>query len=276
MKNWKSRPREGKRVDGVAGARTKPGRAVSTGPSYAFEVAWLARGLSPIAGIDEAGRGPWAGPVVAAAVVLDPANIPDGINDSKALQGKDRERLLGEIMRWAEVGVGIADVARIDRDNILRATLWAMAQATTALPRAPLGALVDGSVAPQLACPVETIVGGDALSVSIAAASIVAKVTRDRMMTDLARLHPGYGWETNMGYGVPEHRAAIERMGLTPHHRRSFRPIAAALSQARTTSSAVSTPDECITSDMPGGDLRRNLVRCTVDETATDEADALP
>lgn len=201
-------------------------KMASAGPSLAYEQAWLARGLSPVAGIDEAGRGPWAGPVVAAAVVLHAGRIPKGIDDSKKLNAAARERLFEDIMNRAEVGVGIADVARVDRENILRATLWAMAQAVAALPGAPRAALVDGTIAPDLPCPVETIIEGDGRSFSIAAASIIAKVTRDRMMIALAREHPGYGWERNKGYGVAEHRAGIARLGLTPHHRRSFRPIA--------------------------------------------------
>jgi ribonuclease HII len=217
--------RDGYEARGVR-ALKKNGKVALSGPSLAYEQAWLARGISPVAGIDEAGRGPWAGPVVAAAVVLDAGHIPAGINDSKKLNAAARERLFEDIMNRADVGVGIADVARIDRENILRATLWAMVQAVAALPRAPGGALVDGTIAPDLTCPVETIIEGDGRSFSIAAASIIAKVTRDRMMIALAREHPGYGWERNKGYGVAEHRAGIVRLGLTPHHRRSFRPIA--------------------------------------------------
>lgn len=201
-------------------------KGTAPGPSLAYEQAWLARGLSPIAGIDEAGRGPWAGPVVAAVVILDADDIPPGVDDSKKLDPTQREQLFAEIMSRAEVGIGVADVARIDRDNILQATLWAMAQAVAGLSRAPRAALVDGTIAPTLPCPVETIIEGDARSLSIAAASIIAKVTRDRMMVALAREHPGYGWERNKGYGVAEHRAGIARLGLTPYHRRSFRPVA--------------------------------------------------
>ena len=202
------------------------GNAGAGGPDLSFERAWLERGHLRVAGIDEAGRGPLAGPVVAAAVILDHARIPAGIDDSKALKPEDRQRLFDEILACADVGIGIADVARIDRDNILRATLWAMADAVGRLPRAPCVALVDGNQPPPLACTIETIVEGDARALSIAAASIVAKVTRDRIMTRLAAEHPGYGWERNMGYGVPEHREAIVRLGITPHHRRSFKPVA--------------------------------------------------
>lgn len=183
----------------------------------------------PIAGIDEAGRGPWAGPVVAAAVVLDPDNIPAGIADSKALDADAREVLYARIVKCAEVGVGIADVARIDRDNILQATLWAMGDAVKNLKLKPRLALIDGNKAPRLSCATRTIVKGDALCLSIAAASIVAKVTRDRMMIELAIAHPGYGFEKHKGYGTPEHQAAIVRLGVCSMHRRSFKPVQLAL-----------------------------------------------
>lgn len=183
----------------------------------------------PIAGIDEAGRGPWAGPVVAAAVVLDPDNIPDGIADSKALDAETREILYARILICSEVGVGIGDVARIDRDNILQATLWAMSDAVKKLKRKPRLALIDGNKAPALTCMTRTIVKGDALCLSIAAASIIAKVTRDRMMVELASEHPGYGFERHKGYGTPEHQAAIARLGVTALHRRSFKPVQLAL-----------------------------------------------
>ncbi|MBC6440938.1 MAG: ribonuclease HII [Rhodospirillales bacterium] len=193
------------------------------GPDLTFEAAVA----SPVAGVDEVGRGPWAGPVVAAAVILDPTAIPEGLDDSKKLTARKRDALAEQIAVSAAVGVGIANVAEIDRLNILAASMLAMTRAIEALAIAPAHALVDGNRAPSLACPVTTIVKGDGRSVSIAAASIVAKVTRDRMMTDLAKRHPGYGWERNAGYGTAEHRAGLERLGLTPHHRRSFKPIAA-------------------------------------------------
>ena len=183
----------------------------------------------PVAGVDEAGRGPLAGPVVAAAVVLDPANIPDGIADSKLLDPETRSTLYDAIVRSAEVGIGVAGVDRIDRDNILNASLWAMAQAVRQLSRAPRLVLVDGNKAPPVTCTARTIVGGDARCLSIAAASIVAKVARDAMMVELARTYPRYGFERHKGYGTPEHHAAIERLGVTPHHRRSFRPVQLAL-----------------------------------------------
>lgn len=185
----------------------------------------------PVAGIDEAGRGPWAGPVVAAAVILDAARIPDGMDDSKKLTERMREALFTQILEQAQVGVGIAYVARIDRDNILQATMWAMSQACKALPKTPAAVLVDGNRCPPLECPAQALVKGDALSLSVAAASIIAKVTRDRMMAELALSHPGYAWERNKGYGTAAHSEGLEKLGVTPHHRRSFKPIQAILLQ---------------------------------------------
>lgn len=187
----------------------------------------LASGL--IAGIDEAGRGPWAGPVVAAAVILDPDAIPAGIADSKVLMPEEREVLDARIRATSRVGVGIADVARIDRDNIHHATMWAMAEAVRWLPSAPRLALVDGNRAPSLTCATRTIVRGDALCLSIAAASIVAKVVRDRLMVSLGRELPHYGFERHKGYGTPEHQQALTRHGACAHHRRSFKPVQLAL-----------------------------------------------
>jgi ribonuclease HII len=183
----------------------------------------------PVAGVDEAGRGPLAGPVVAAAVVLDPDNIPDGIADSKALDVDDRRRIYERILAVARVGIGVADVLRIDADNILNAALWAMAQAVARLDCAPKLVLIDGNKAPTIDFPTRTIVQGDAKCLSIAAASIVAKVARDAIMTELARSYPNYGFDRHKGYGTPEHQAAIARYGVTPHHRRSFRPVQLAL-----------------------------------------------
>ena len=183
----------------------------------------------PVAGIDEAGRGPWAGPVVAAAVILDPDRIPDGINDLKALEPEDREAIYARLIQIADIGVGIADVRRIDRDNILNATMWAMAQAVRKLQSKPRLALVDGNRSPDLRCQTRTVVSGDAKCLSIAAASIVAKVTRDRLMIALGQELPNYGFERHKGYGTPEHQSAIGRHGVTPHHRRSFRPVQMAL-----------------------------------------------
>lgn len=202
-------------------------------PTFELEAAELMLAGGPIAGIDEAGRGPWAGPVVAAAVVLDPNRIPQGIDDSKALDAEDRERLFERIKVTAlAIGVGIGEVDRIDRDNILAATMWAMGEAVSQLSCKPRLAIVDGNRAPRLKCETRTIVKGDAKCLSIAAASIVAKVTRDRLMIELARGCPGYGFERHKGYGTPEHRAALARLGITPHHRRSFRPVQLALGLA--------------------------------------------
>ena len=179
----------------------------------------------PVAGIDEAGRGPWAGPVVAAAVILDPAALPAGLDDSKALSRARRRDLYRQLLGCAEIGVGAASVREIEDMNVLRASLAAMARALAALPQRPATALVDGNRAPELPCRVETVVRGDSRSLSIAAASIVAKVTRDRIMARLAARHPGFGWERNAGYGTAEHRRALARHGPTAHHRRSFAPI---------------------------------------------------
>ncbi|MEO1206933.1 MAG: ribonuclease HII [Pseudomonadota bacterium] len=194
-----------------------------------MEIQAYDRGLKQIAGIDEAGRGPWAGPVVAAAVILTPDAIPNGIADSKALDEIAREALFAKIQQCADIGIGIASVERIDRDNILAATMWAMGEAVSALKTGPCLALVDGNRAPPLACPARTIIKGDATCLSIAAASIIAKVTRDRLMRDLARSYPAYGFEKHKGYGTPQHQLALARHGITPHHRRSFKPIRARL-----------------------------------------------
>ena len=199
-------------------------------PSYEIEAREIARGGGPIAGVDEAGRGPWAGPVVAAAVILDARAIPPGIDDSKALDETARETVYRALAAsGARIGVGIADVDRIDRMNILNATLWAMRVAVSALGEPPRLALIDGNRAPTLDCAAMAVVDGDAKSLSVAAASIVAKVTRDRMMVELGGMLPGYGFERHKGYGTPEHKAALARLGVTPHHRRSFRPIRVAL-----------------------------------------------
>ena len=188
----------------------------------------MRKGARLVCGIDEAGRGPWAGPVVAAAVVLDPKCIPDGLNDSKKLSEARRAALFEPIMASSRVGIGIADVDRIDRDNILQATLWAMAQALDQIGGVAL-ALVDGNRAPALPCPVQTIIEGDAKSLSIAAASIIAKVTRDRIMVGHDQAYPGYGFARHKGYGTAMHQEALRRHGVTPLHRTSFAPIAALL-----------------------------------------------
>jgi ribonuclease HII len=209
------------------------GDSMALKATFELERSELQLGNGPIAGVDEAGRGPWAGPVVAAAVILDPDNIPAGIADSKALDADAREALYPRLMASARVGVGIADVDRIDQDNILNATMWAMTVAVKALPAdkalKPKLVLVDGNRTPRFACPARAIVKGDARSLSIAAASIIAKVTRDRIMVALGREFPGYGFERHKGYGTPEHAAALARIGVTAHHRRSFRPVQLAL-----------------------------------------------
>jgi ribonuclease HII len=181
---------------------------------------------APVVGVDEAGRGPLAGPVVAAAVILDRAEVPKGINDSKALSGKRRERLCAEIEGVARVGVGIASVEEIDALNILWATMLAMTRAVAALGVAPGMVLVDGNRCPDWAYPSRAIVGGDALCLSIAAASIIAKEKRDQMMIAHDAAYPGYGWARNKGYGTADHRDALVRLGPTPLHRRSFAPVA--------------------------------------------------
>ena len=198
-------------------------------PSFRRERRALNQGIWPVAGCDEAGRGPLAGPVVAAAVVLDPKRIPRGLNDSKKLDAAAREKLYAKICASAEVAVAFGSTDRIDRDNILRASLWALARAVKALPVRPQLVFVDGNMKIDCGCDCEAVVSGDALVLSIAAASIVAKVTRDRLMTRLGLAHPGYGFERHMGYSVPEHFAALAKLGPTIHHRRSFAPVAAKL-----------------------------------------------
>jgi ribonuclease HII len=194
-------------------------------PHFDFERAAFARGHACVAGIDEAGRGPWAGPVVAAAVILNPDVLPLGVNDSKKLMPEKRDELYDIIVSVAEFGIGISDVETIDRDNILQATYAAMIQAVTNLKRVPQLAFVDGNRAPKLSCLTETIIEGDGQCLSIAAASIIAKVTRDRMMIDLDRECPGYGFAQHKGYGTPEHQEALSRLGPSVHHRRSFEPV---------------------------------------------------
>ena len=190
-----------------------------------------------VAGVDEAGRGPLAGPVVAAAVVLDFHRIPEGIDDSKKLPRDRREALHGLISATAHIGIGIASVEEIDSINILQATFLAMVRAIDALPVRPHHLLIDGNQKPkQLPCACRTVIGGDAISLSIAAASIIAKVTRDRMMVQLAQAHPHYGWERNAGYGTPEHQRALSLVGISPHHRKSFAPVYRLMNQDSPTS----------------------------------------
>ncbi len=195
-------------------------------PDYSLEAAARARGLSCVAGVDEAGRGPLAGPVTAAAVILDPDRIPDGLDDSKRLNARRRAALFEAILAHSRVGVAHASVAEIDRINILRAAHLAMKRAVALLPCRPDHLLIDGPMLPRgLELSAEPVIRGDARSLSIAAASIVAKVCRDRVMVDLAQQHPGYGWRTNAGYPSKSHKAALQNLGVSPHHRRSFRPV---------------------------------------------------
>jgi ribonuclease HII len=217
----------GKRAAATDGAARKAIVTV-TPPSFRRERALFKRGVWPVAGCDEAGRGPLAGPVVAAAVILDPGRIPRGIDDSKRLTADERERLFDRICATAQVSVAIASPSRIDRDNILRASLWALKRAVVALPEVPRHVFVDGRDRLDTACDCEAVIGGDGIVLSIAAASIVAKVTRDRLMCALAQDCPGYGFEQHKGYAVPEHLEALDRLGPSVHHRSFFAPVAAA------------------------------------------------
>jgi ribonuclease HII len=184
-----------------------------------------------VCGVDEVGRGALCGPVVAAAVIVDRSDCPDGINDSKLLSRGKRERLYKELMRSASVGVGSAKAGEVDRLNVLNATLLAMERAVSNLCLMPEMVLVDGNKVPNLLCATRSVVGGDRISISIASASIVAKVTRDRLMAKLSLQHPAYGWEANAGYGTPQHIEAIRTKGITRHHRRGFGPVAKALAK---------------------------------------------
>ncbi|WP_297769451.1 ribonuclease HII [uncultured Roseovarius sp.] len=196
------------------------------GPDFKHELDVLAEGFVRVAGVDEVGRGPLAGPVVAAAVILDPDNIPPGLNDSKKLSAPRRAALSEAIMASARVSVGHASVEEIDSLNILRASHLAMVRAIAGLDPEPDIALIDGNMIPRdLTLPARSIIRGDGVSLSIAAASIVAKIWRDRVMWDLAQQFPGYGWEQNAGYPSRTHKAALLDLGVTPHHRRSFKPI---------------------------------------------------
>tara|TARA_R110000868_G_scaffold73822_2_gene213689 strand:- start:2996 stop:3631 length:636 start_codon:yes stop_codon:yes gene_type:complete len=201
----------------------------STAPDYTFETEHGAPRVR-VCGIDEAGRGPLAGPVVAGAAVIDMAYLPQGLNDSKKLSQKKRELLFAELMESADIGIGIATVEEIDEINILQATMLAMTRALAALKIPPAFALIDGNRIPKFSTPARAIVKGDARVLSIAAASIAAKVSRDRMMCEMALAHPGYGFEKHMGYGTAMHLDALARLGVTPHHRRSFAPVRKMLS----------------------------------------------
>jgi ribonuclease HII len=198
-------------------------------PSYDLESEMMDLHRLPVAGIDEAGRGPWAGPVVVAAVILNPDHIPEGLNDSKLLTANAREDRYAEIVATACVAIAIGQVRRIDRDNILQASLWGMRAAFRGL-QVPAAALIDGNMVPKrFPGKARAVVGGDGISVSVAAASIIAKVTRDRIMVKLSRRYRRYGWENNKGYGTPEHARALEKHGVCTHHRRSFSPVERAL-----------------------------------------------
>jgi ribonuclease HII len=217
-------------------------------PTDRFERRARRRGARLVAGLDEAGRGPLAGPVVAAAVVFEGKRFPAGLNDSKKLSPAERQRLYDIIVARAHVSVAVSSRARIDRMNILRASLWAMARALAGLPCRPDHVLVDGrDLPPGLPCPGEAIVGGDCLSASIAAASIVAKVTRDRLMAAMGRTFPDYGFEQHMGYCTAGHLDALERHGACPHHRRSFAPVRIAL--------GIDPTDDCLV-PLPGLDVQ--------------------
>ena len=195
-------------------------------PDFSFELAAHARGFARVAGVDEAGRGPLAGPVTAAAVILDPLRIPTGLNDSKQVNAAQRTRLYAELLEVAAVSVAHATVEEIDALNILRASHLAMLRALAGLVGQPDHVLIDGNLIPRgMAVSVQAIIRGDALSLSIAAASIVAKVCRDKVMVDLAQQHPGYGWDHNAGYPTKSHKIAMTKLGVTPHHRRSFTPV---------------------------------------------------
>jgi len=195
-------------------------------PDYHLEEELQAQGFLRIAGVDEVGRGPIAGPVTAAAVILSPGAIPDGLNDSKQLTARRREALEQALIGAAEVSIAHASVEEIDEINILRASHLAMERAVAALDPPPDFLLIDGNMIPRgLTIPARAVVKGDAISLSISAASIMAKTCRDRLMVDLAQQYPGYGWETNAGYPSPSHKIALRDLGITPHHRRSFKPV---------------------------------------------------
>ncbi len=197
-----------------------------TTPTFELEQALIAQGYPRIAGVDEVGRGPLAGPVVAAAVILNPQDIPDGLNDSKKLTARRRRTLDEDLRARAEFAIAEASVEEIDDLNILYSSHLAMERAVAALHPAPDYLLIDGNLIPKgLTLPAQAVVKGDAKSVSIAAASILAKNWRDQLMVDLAQQHPGYGWETNAGYPSKQHREALQNLGVTPHHRRSFKPV---------------------------------------------------
>jgi ribonuclease HII len=216
----------------VKTARNVPAiaRPARVWPTLALEILLIESTGGPVCGVDEAGRGPWAGPVSAGAVILNPDDLPAGINDSKALTHARREALEIEIKARALAwGVGFASVEEIDQFNILHATGLAMRRAVEALAIPPLAALVDGNYRFNLPCPIQTVIKGDSLSLSIAAASILAKTARDRVMVELDAEYPGYGFAGHKGYNAPIHSAALKALGPCPAHRRSWAPIRALL-----------------------------------------------
>lgn len=202
-----------------------------TSPSFTFESSAFDLGHTIVCGIDEAGRGPWAGPVVASAVILDRKNIPLGLNDSKKLNEPKREALFDPIIQSSHVGIGIVSAVEIDEINILQATFLAMQRAFDQLEIKPDLALIDGNKSPKLSCKTQTIIGGDAKSLSIAAASIIAKVTRDRIMRQLDLTYPQFNFARHKGYGTAAHAAALAIHGPCAEHRKSFKPIALILSR---------------------------------------------
>ena len=195
-------------------------------PNFKIEQDLISKGCSIIAGVDEVGRGPLAGPVTAAAVILDPLNIPDNLNDSKVLSSKKREKLFEELKSSSISAVAHVSPEEIDKLNILQASLLAMVNAVTNLKVKPKHILIDGNTVPdRLVGRATAIVKGDREVLSIAAASIIAKVTRDKLMHDLGSEFPVYGWAKNAGYPTKCHMNAIVKYGVTPHHRRSFKPV---------------------------------------------------
>ncbi len=203
-------------------------------PDFSLERELIAQGFAHVAGIDEAGRGPLAGPVVVAAVMLDPENIPDGLNDSKKLSAKRREAIFERIVLCARITIVSAPPEIIENLNIRGATLWAMAKAARSLSLPPDYALVDGRDIPDLMpCPAKAIIKGDGRSISVAAASIVAKVTRDRMCASMESFAPGYGFGAHKGYGSARHMAALQSLGASAYHRAFFAPVAAVLAREK-------------------------------------------
>ncbi len=204
---------------------SRPAKRASQ-PSDRLEKIARRNGATLVAGVDEVGRGPLAGPVVTAAVAFQGTTYPSGLNDSKRLSARARAALFDEIMATASVSIAVASLRRIEQMNILHASLWAMTRAIRGLPTLPDHVLVDGNKAPaNMPCPCQTVVGGDAVSVSISAASIIAKVTRDRLMENVALAYPQYGCERHLGYGTPLHLAALREHGPCPQHRRGVAPV---------------------------------------------------